>query len=343
MGSIRTERPPSEAITRRQFVTRTGAYAAGFAVPGWIPGHSNEAKEYNGPRLLRFAHLTDLHFTSRVQSRYPTSHRHIVRAVEALNSEWLDFVLFTGDMFHFPEDFETELPALRDALKGLNCPYYCLFGNHDAEGTGLRQRKLRIATLLGDRGLAEGNSYYSFTPVPGLRIIALDTTDTGEDHYHGWGGTISQRQFVWLREILRAARDETVFLALHHPPITPYPFLEKLRLEPKTAHRLGQIIAEHTQVQLAFAGHYHFGACDQFAGAHLIIGPSLVEHPHPYRLFELFQTPEGALRTHFSWHTLPLHEHEDERCVWSLAGIRGHSLQQISYARTGNLLIRGPG
>jgi hypothetical protein len=329
--------------SRRDFLNDVGRAAllatlSPLAHPAKAWAH---AASDTGAPVLRFAHLTDLHFTTRAQNRYPTSHQHIVRAVGTLNQESLDFVLFTGDMFHFPEDLDGDLPALTDALKQLNCPYYCLIGNHDAEGPQLKRRKLTLMENLGDQGLAHGRSFYSFSPRPGFRFIALDTTDTGEDSYTGWTGHVSDQQLNWLQDTLKAYREEKVFLALHHPPITPYPFLEKLRFEPKTASHLEYILRAHPQVQLAFAGHYHFGGWNSFAHAQLLIGPSLVEHPHPYRIVELFEASNAQTWARFSWHTLNLHPEDDERCVWSLAGLRGHGLQGLSYGRQGQVLLHG--
>lgn len=331
------------ACSRRDFLTGLGGTALLASVPALLNPESACATPLRGDRLLRFAHLTDLHFTTRAQNRYPTSHQHIVRAVESLNQQSLNFVLFTGDMVHFPEDLTEELPALLDALKGLNCPYYCLMGNHDAEGRQLKRRKHTLMNGLGDQGLAHGQSYYSFCPLPGLRIIALDTTDTGEDCYSGWTGHMSPDQLRWLEKTLHASREETVFLALHHPPITPYPFMDKLRFEAKTAAHLEHLLLQHPHVQLAFAGHYHFGGCDSFGRARLLIGPSLVEHPHPYRIVELVKAAQAGTLARFTWHTLNLHPDDDERCAFGLPGLRGHSLQRLSYGRQGQLLLPEPG
>lgn len=335
--------PFASTCSRRAFLTRVGSAAVLASIPVFPASVPANAHSLTGDCLLRFAHLTDLHFTTRTQNRYPTSHRHIVRAIESLNQQMLDFVLFTGDMVHFPEDLEGDLPVLVDALKGLNCPYYCLLGNHDAEGTHLKKRKETLFNSLGDDGLSNGQAYYSFSPSPGIRIVSLDTTDTGEDCYRGWTGHMGAEQLRWLEKILHASRDETVFLALHHPPITPYPFMDKLRFDPKTAAHLESLIWKYPQVRLAFAGHYHFGGCNAFGPAQLLIGPSLVEHPHPYRIVELFKAPEAGTLAHFSWHTLNLHPADDERCAYGLAGLRGHGLQTLSYGREGQLFFPSHG
>ena len=47
--------------------------------PRRAPRGGKRPIEVRGRRVTRFAHLTDLHFTTRKQNRYPTSHAHIRR------------------------------------------------------------------------------------------------------------------------------------------------------------------------------------------------------------------------------------------------------------------------
>jgi predicted MPP superfamily phosphohydrolase len=234
---MRHQPTPLEPIGRRLFMKGMGAAAATLALPSALKDRRAEATPLTngGLRLARFAHVTDLHFTNRPQNRYPTSHVHLKRAVCDLNAQDLDFVLFTGDIFHYPHDVEEELPIVRDALNGLRHPYYMAIGNHDTEGDGLARRKRLLADGLGDQGLANGDPYYSVSPLPGLRLIVLDTTDVEGDSYHAWTGSFSEKQAKWLKSTLAKHRDETVFIAMHHPPVTPYP---SSNLKPKTKRAL---------------------------------------------------------------------------------------------------------
>jgi 3',5'-cyclic AMP phosphodiesterase CpdA len=293
--------------------------------------------------VVRFAHLTDLHFTSRIQARYPTSHRHIRHAVADLNRAGLDFVLITGDMLHFAADVGVEVEALRDALAGLAPPCYAAFGNHDAEGAALRARKRFMMRHLGDRGLAAGEAWYDFSPVPGIRVVVLDTTDVGADRYEGWAGTLGERQRRWLTEVLGRHRDETLIVAMHHPPVTPYPVLERMRLGSGDAHWLRGTLDAHPGAPLVLAGHYHFGGQEAFGRSRVLLGPSLVEHPHPYRIIEVWQAPAGAPVVGFTWHSLDLHGDEEAPCATGPAGWRAYGLMRLSYGRAGALALGPPG
>ena len=326
-------------VSRRTFLKGMGAVATAAAALPLLPMASAGAEPRiipAGKRLMRFAHVTDLHFTNRRQNRYPTSHYHVRQAVADLNTQDLDFVLFTGDMFHFPEDMGTEMEALTDALKGLRVPYYCTIGNHDAEGDRVKARKTFLKAGLGDQGLAYGDDYYTFAPIDGLRFVVLDSTDIDGDAYHAWSGHMGDRQFAWLERTLAKHREETIFVAIHHPPLAPYPFLEKLRFEAPAAGRLEALLARYDNVQLMFAGHFHFGGRNRFANAELLLGPSLVEHPHPYRVVEVARLGrEGQGVVSYEWKSLRLHGDEDEACAYGTAGLRSFGLLSLSYQRNG--------
>lgn len=320
-----------------------------FAGPRIIPA---------GKRLTRFAHITDLHFTNRKQNRYPTSHYHIRQAVQDLNSQDLDFVLFTGDMFHFPEDMALEMETLTDALKGLKKPYYCAIGNHDAEGDGVIARKKFFNANIGDQGLVMGENYYTFSPIDGLRFVVLDSTDVDGDAYHAWTGHLGEVQMKWLEATLTKHREETIFIAIHHPPITPYPFMDKLKFEQTPRDHLAEMLNRFPNVQLMFAGHYHFGGRNRFGKAELLLGPSLVEHPHPYRIVEVQKLQAGAggkgAGTHgsaasaagvvsYEWKSLHLHGDEDVACAHGTPGMRSYGLMRLSYEHNGFMPLELPG
>ncbi|MEB3197297.1 MAG: metallophosphoesterase [Candidatus Sericytochromatia bacterium] len=329
-------------LNRRRFLSACAASALGMTLP--LPRLAEARPSERGEGVIRFAHVTDLHFTRRVQPRYPESHRQVGRAVFELNAQDLDFVLFTGDMFHFPEDLSEEAEALRDLLRCLRHPYYCLFGNHDVEGNGLRERKRFLIRQLGDGGLAQGEGWYTFSPTAGIRFVAIDTTDTDGDAYSGWAGFLGPRQKTWLQATIQRHRDEALILAMHHPPLMPYPFLDRLRFNAADSVWLSHLVATHPQIQLVLAGHYHFAACDALRHAAVLIGPSLVEYPHAYRVFELGSPgPDGRAWLQYQWHRLARTEAFTPDLATSRAALRGLGLQGLSYGHSGGRWLKIPG
>lgn len=328
-------------LPRRTFLKGAGLVAASaLAVP--LAGKLRDARASElasaatGTRLYRFAHVTDLHYTTRAQNRYPTSHAHIKQAVADLNRQDLDGVIFTGDLFHFPQDVESELPGFVDALSGLKHPYYVALGNHDVEGARIGHRKKLLANSLRDHGLAQSERpYYSALLAPGVRLVVLDSTDVDADEYHVWTGQLSGRQLRWLERTLEASRDEMVLIALHHPPVTPYPMMDRLKFEEAPRQALEALLEKHPNVQLMLAGHYHFGGRNRFAHAQLLLGPSLVEHPHPYRVVEVLQTSRGVGAVRYQWQTLDMHPAADAPCAGSMAAVRSFGLMRLSYMTEG--------
>ena len=128
-----------------------------------------------------------------------------------------------------------------------------------------------------------------------------------------------------------------------HPPITPYPFMDRLKFESPDARALAEVLKPHRHVQLALAGHYHFGGRNRFGPAELLLGPSLVEHPHPYRIVDVHQVDGkvGAIAHH--WHTLRLHGDHDDACAFGTAGVRSFALMRLSYVHEGVLPLALPG
>lgn len=292
---------------------------------------------------LRFAQLTDLHFTTLAQLRYPTGPHILERAVEDLNAIDLDFVLFTGDLFHFPSRVREEASSFRALLSGLRHPYYVAFGNHDVEGAKTRARKEVLMGALGDSGLSNGSPYYHFSPAPGVRVLVLDSTDSGAEDYHTWRGRFSEEQAEWAHRVITEAamRQEVVIVGMHHPPVTPYPLMGPLKFEPRDRRRLAEAVGSHSNVAAILCGHYHLSSRMPFKRTRVLTAPSLVEHPHLYRIFTL-STVQNAHVLDYTNRRTPVCEHIDAPCATGTA-LRHVALNGIlSKARKGQLSISLP-
>lgn len=286
-------------------------------------------------RPVRFAHLTDLHFTTLVQRRYPDVVGVWARTIADLNAQELDFVLFTGDLFHFPERLPVELPMMRALLDELRHPFYMALGNHDVEGHDVRARKELLMGHLGDRGLAGGSPWYVAEPAPGVRLVVLDSTDTPDPHYVTWRGRFSEAQARWLDATLRTPFQGLTLLAMHHPPVTPYPLMGSLKFEDADRARLLAALAPHAHARVLLSGHYHLSSSARFGPATVFTGPSLVEHPHQYRVLEM---SPGGQELAFHWHQLS----GDARCEAACrvgTAMRHVTLNRLSYARRGRLVL----
>lgn len=287
--------------------------------------------------LVRLAHLTDLHFSTARFSRYPTGPAVLRHAVEALNEQDLDAVVFTGDLFDESDRIQHDAPVFAEILGDLRHPWYVALGNHDVEGPHAPRRKAYLADVLGDDGLSRSDRpWYHVAIGPGVHLVVLDTTDNGREDYMTWRGHVSDRQLRWLDSTLERLAGEMVIVALHHPPVEPYPLMDALKFQEADKRRLRRVIDRHRHAPVMLCGHFHMAGCLPFGHASVLAGPGLIEHPHPYRIYEL--RPEQNLVT-FHVEDVPMPEGECERCVSGPARLRSRLLGNLSHARSGHLRL----
>ena len=256
---------------------------------------------------VRIAHLTDLHFSTAPASRYPSGPEVLQHAVSRLNSLDLDAVLVTGDLFDDAESLGPEIPVFNAIMRELRHPWFAALGNHDVEGEHTTRRKLQLIESLEDWGLSQaGQPYYDLRLKPGVRLVVLDTTDTEDAHYRCWRGFFSPKQARWLDGVLADASDEVVLVALHHPPVAPFPLMDSLKFADADKKRLGATLSAHPNVAALLCGHFHMAGWQPFGLAHVLTGPGLIEFPHQFRTLEV-RSSDGAIR--FDTHLVPVPEH----------------------------------
>ncbi|MBN2446755.1 MAG: metallophosphoesterase [Phycisphaerae bacterium] len=134
-------------------------------------------------------------------------------------------------------------------------------------------------------------TWYSTSPVAGLRLIGLDTTDARAAYFTGFydQGAISREQFGFLRAELDAAADrgEIVIVATHHPSATLSPSAGS-EIDGETFRAL---LSKHPGVVLHIAGHRHrHRVMDR--GTYLEIETAAsIDTPQEARLIELWRPP----------------------------------------------------
>ena len=247
----------------------------------------------------RFAHLTDLHLGTVPCREYPTAIAVVRAAVAEVNRLGLDFVVLTGDLLDDTLHLEADLALLKDLLDELSCPYFVCVGNHDMQGRSIAERREAWRRVFPDLA-RESGLYYQVEPVPGVRLIMLDTTETPESDYLTWRGHISPAQTSWFRQAIANLDGAVPIVGLHHPPRPPLPFLRLMRLWPADERRLLDCLDLLQSPGFLLAGHYHVSHARRLGQATILTGPSLVEHPHAFRVFELDDS-----RLHARWHGLP--------------------------------------
>ncbi len=149
------------------------------------------------PPLFRFAQITDSHLTE------PETAAPLRAAIEAINAEAPDFVIFTGDMMDMGTD--AQFAAFLECLGALRVPYRMLPGNHDLGNSG---QATRYRDAFGPLNTA--------WQIAGYHCLALDTTNT-DPNPDNWHGRVEAPALAWLREQLAVLPlADPILLFTHH-------------------------------------------------------------------------------------------------------------------------------
>ena len=205
------------------------------------------------------AQLTDPHIT--IGPGDAGSAEALAAAVEAVKA--LDplpgALLLTGDVTENATEAEYERAA--GLLAPLPMPVHLLVGNHD-DPDGMRAH-------LGAPG-APGEPLQYATQIGALRLIACDTTVSGED-----AGALGPQRLAWLEAELERDRATPTLLAMHHPPVPiAMGVLDEIGLAEPDRLALRELIAANPQVKRIVAGHVHRGATGGIGGCPVFVCPS---------------------------------------------------------------------
>jgi 3',5'-cyclic AMP phosphodiesterase CpdA len=257
---------------------------------------------------LRFAVVSDLHIgLPHTIQTHPTRF-HLIevsiptfeQVLDQLSQLDLDFMLIPGDLTQHGEPENHQWLSQR--LTELPFPTYAIPGNHDVpvlepDGVSIGWRDFPNYYRHCGYGLTQ-ELYYTVSPSPGLRIIALNSNQF--DHDGKQIGSIDQPQLDWLADTLSQSKDELTLVMIHHnvldhfPDQGQHPIGQRYML--RNAPALLKILGD-AQVQLVFTGHLHVQDIAHRDGIFDITTGSLVSYPHPYRVVEL---RHEAGQTHLS-------------------------------------------
>jgi len=156
------------------------------------------------PSAVRILQLTDSHCSSDPGQRVlgqdtRRTFSNVIRAILDSDVRY-DFVLLTGDLAEDP--VEEAYGFLREQLRLLKIPCYCLPGNHDDVGTMSR-------FLIGDNIRMESRIILDH-----WQIVCLDSTVPGES-----GGFLDDAQIELLQDAIASEPHKYLLVAVHHHPV----------------------------------------------------------------------------------------------------------------------------
>lgn len=270
-----TSIPPSAGLSRRDIFQKT----AGLATAALVGGDLLQAAECdvhtpgNGKRVLRIAHLTDIH----VQPE-----RHAAQGLAAClhhvqEHHRPDLIINTGDtIFDSMAADEARVRSLWELAQAVwkadcSVPVQHAIGNHDVWGIDKQASKTTgdeplygkkwVMNLLGWE-----RPYYSFDRA-GWHFIALDSTLPVES---GYTGRLDEAQFQWLeQDLARVAPKMPVLIFCHIPILSAAAFFDDSQSEKSgnwvvaganmaiDSRRLKNLFFKHRNVKLCLSGHLH--------------------------------------------------------------------------------------
>ena len=201
-----------------------------------------------------------------------------ILATEVFGGEQeIDFVMLTGDIIDKP--FEKELRAFLPHIENLKYPWYFAFGNHDRCVGGYLTTNVYMEMLKeANSDFKFDNSYYSFVPKKGYRVIVLDDIITNEVTSQGY---VDEKQLKWLKKELDKAKNDTALIFMHVPIIEPFASPNH-RL--KNASQLMGLIESYKNPIGVFQGHYHAARVVQHDNVLYVSTPALASYPDAFRL-----------------------------------------------------------
>ena len=291
--------------TRRQFL----AQAAALPLVPALGGAAAAAPA--GPKA-KFAVISDCHLALAEQKGVADGFKlgrktrmlteNTVAAVNRI--EGLDFVLVGGDLTQDAEPWNIDV--VRRVLDGLKVPYYAVLGNHDVSPVPHDEKDQPVTlskyvlsgAFVGEHGgMSPGNTYYAREVVPGLVLVALDSTrpqvyvpETGLNDY---GGEVDAAQMRWLDATLAANKGKAVIVLTHHSAVHWHPAERSkdhnhwrwfwMDNGPEVARLLGK-----HKVRAVFSGHRHISTRFQRVhGVHHFVHPALSTYPMRFAVYEM--------------------------------------------------------
>ncbi|MBU6228772.1 MAG: metallophosphoesterase [Cyanobacteria bacterium REEB459] len=274
---------------------------------------------------FRFAIISDLHI-ARPETIPNHPHRfHLVEVsipgfeqiLASLETLGLDFLLLPGDLTQHGE--WVNHAWLIDRLGRLPFPTYVVPGNHDVIARDPSDQAIGLADfprLYRNFGYSDGHTpYYQQEILPGVRLIGLNSNGFDCDGKLLPAGYLDADQLAWLDHVLAEVHQDLVLVMLHHNVLEHLPGQSLSALGQRYMVANHQALIKRLEaacVPLMLTGHLHIQ--DIARQGHLceILTGSIVSYPHPYRIIQVTQEPEGLLRVEVQSHRLQaVHPWED--------------------------------
>ncbi|MHC4321763.1 MAG: metallophosphoesterase family protein [Planctomycetota bacterium] len=308
-----------EGLSRRSFVKYGLGVGKAVFIGGLLAGNfagcttaSKKDKETEAGRKTntKFAHITDTHvtFTGKNGTALKEESFNIFRdVIDQINEiDDIDFILFGGDNINNTDPGTKGFDEFMNIMSSVKVPYFAQFGNREVSPIppGIALSKKQYADKMKGHGLDVGRYSWSVSPVPGLRILGMDTTI--EDHDNG---EISEEELRWIKEEIAKYPNDMIVTLSHHLLLPTWgnrdiPKWKKKYLL-KNYQEVNAILDAAPQVKACLMGHHHVSKIQIHNGLHYIASPATVQYPHAFRTITII---DNVARLEF-------HQVRDQRII----------------------------
>lgn len=239
----------------------------------------------------RLAILSDLHLSVDTSGTWRVSHRtedRLEAAVDSLNRQELDGVLFNGDLVQ--SGARTEYEAFDRIIEDLDAPFFAVPGNHDLTEFG-SGTKLTLPEF--ERRYTPGKLPYH-ERIGGIDLLALSSNASSRDAIaKTYAGRLSSETLEWLDEMLGIVDNPLV--TVHHNLSGTRSLLydsgEQMPVDPgspafENDDELVDVLARNA-APLVLTGHVHFPAIVRTRGTREFTLPALGPYPAAYTILEI--------------------------------------------------------
>ncbi len=215
-----------EGLNRRDFVKYGLAIGKAVFIGGVLIGNftgcttaSKKTKKtkVGNEKPVKIAHITDTHvtFTGKNGTALFEESFNIFRdVIDQINEmDDVDFILFGGDNINNTDPGTKGFDEFMNIMSGVKVPYFVQFGNRESSPIppGIALSKKQYAEKMKGHGLDIGRYWWSVSPVPGLRILGLDTSIIDHDN-----GEIPQTELKWIKEEINKYPHDMIITLSHH-------------------------------------------------------------------------------------------------------------------------------
>ncbi len=205
---------------------------------------------------MKLAFITDMHLGATGEKPQGIDVRqNFLKALAFVADMKPDCLVLGGDICDSTGD-RAIYEWVKKQLDPLPIPCYLLSGNHDDS--------TMLAEVFNYTHYVHGSELYYALPLEGRPVLFLDSSK----------GVLSTDQWTWLREYLKALRDNNILIMMHHPPLPAdvvfmdqkYPFEE--------SDAFLDLVRELPCHITVVCGHYHVDKVVQRGNLLVLLSPS---------------------------------------------------------------------